>query len=614
MEYFAHSENEQGEKHSLSGHLQATARIAASFVSDANIKVIFKVAGFLHDLGKYQSEFQRYLKEGGQRGSVPHSFWGAGYARLNKMIEIAFAIDGHHKGIPNRAVLKADTEVFKRNEVSNYDSVIQSFLHDNKIIADDVILGSLTYQGLTQELFIRYLFSALTDADWLDTEGHFDFDKAKYRGGKFLNIAELQRRLEVELANKPKNGDINRLRNEARNLALQKTNLPCGFYSLNLPTGLGKTLISMAWALEHAKRNNLRHILIVLPYINIIDQTASELKRIFGEDCILEHHSGYNDNTETLIEDEYMLSPLDKMKRLACENWNYPVIVTTTVQFFESLFSNKPSKCRKIHNIAESVVIFDEVQSLPKEILLPTLNMLKNINLTMRTSFLFCTATQPAFEKRNDFDGIENICPLIESPIEIFEKTQRVNYFLMHELKPIDYDDLLNGVIGEQQSTLVIFNTKKATLEFHELAKKKQGQWDEHYHLSTLLCPMDRKRIIESIRRDLKEKHKILVSSTQLIEAGVDFDFPCVFRAIAPLEAIIQSAGRCNREGSLANRGRVYLFQLEDSGMPDKTYRACAEHVKSLIQEDLEKLYQHNLFQESYAHVVNLFIDPDNNN
>ena len=616
-QFYAHSENNHGEKHILSKHLKRTSELAESFVNSPTLKPIFRMAGLLHDLGKYQTEFQTYLIKGGKRGSVPHSVWGAGYARIKGMNEIAFAIDGHHKGLPNKSNLKNDTEAFSRNEIPGFDNVFKTFLSDNVITENELTIPKIEQQDVLQkELFIRYLFSALTDADWLDTEEHFDSDTSKNRIGQGLEIDELIYKLEKELSSKSKNGEINQLRNQMRDLVLNKATMPCGFYSLNLPTGIGKTLISVSWALNHAKKHNLKHILIVLPYINIIDQTARIFKGIFGDELVLEHHSAYNENETVTHNDENNLSSIQKRKALACENWDFPIIVTTTVQFFESLFSSKASKCRKIHNIAESVVIFDEVQSLPKEILLPTLSMLKNIQKLMNTSFLFCTATLPAFEKRDKFNGIDAIYPLIDNPSEVFLKTKRVDYNLLRNLDPIDINTLMSAVSESGTSVLVIFNTKKAVMNFYELAMNNSKFWKRYYHLSTAMCPSHRFEKIEEIKNDLdlKKGCKILVSSTQLIEAGVDFDFPCVFREMAPLESIIQSAGRCNREGRLPNNGKVYLFQLQETSMPDRTYKACAEYAKSLIQDDLSKLDSHIFFQEYYSQIVNLFVEPDRNN
>jgi CRISPR-associated endonuclease/helicase Cas3 len=613
MKYYAHSENDRKEKHLLSDHLYETARFAEFFACWQSYKPIFYTAGLLHDLGKYQTEFQNYLENGGKRGSVPHASWGAGYARRNGLLETSIAVDGHHKGLPDNSSWKSDTEPFKRNDVIGFDDVARAFEKDTGVDQDFIKKHKppVFTEPLQREAFVRYLFSVLTDSDWLSTEEHFNRDAFEMRIGATLPVDEMISKLEEEFSKKPKEGEINRLRNGARTEALQKADTPCGFYSLALPTGMGKTLISLAWALKHAKKNDLKRIIIVLPYINIIDQTAQILKRIFGEDWVLEHHSSYNEAERGVRNDEEGSSLIRIRKKLACENWDYPVIVTTTIQFFESLFSNRPSRCRKIHNIAESVVIFDEVQTFPKEVIVPTLQMLKDIQSVMKVSFLFCTATQPAFEKRDGFDGIDGICPLIENPSVIYRKMKRVKYAFLNDLVPIGCDTLLNAAAKEESAVLAIFNTKRSALEFYDHTKSC-GTWEKKYHLSTAMCPSHRKDVIENIRADLEAKRRILVASTQLIEAGVDFDFPIVFRAIAPLEAVIQAAGRCNRENKLGESGgKVFLFKMQDGGMPDKTYAACAGHAEEFIRSGMNQLHHHGVFRKYYAQVVQLYVDPD---
>ncbi len=515
--------------------------------------------------------------------------------------------------MPDNSAWKSDTEPFKRGEVIGFEDAVRAFVADTgtdeSALREDKspVLG----EPLQRETLVRYLFSALTDSDWLSTEKHFEKDTSEMRVSAALPIREMIGKLEEEFSRKSKEGKINRMRNEARHQVLQKADMPCGFYSLALPTGLGKTLTSMAWALKHAKQNDLKRIIIVLPFVNIIDQTAQVLKGILGEEWVLEHHSSYNEDEMTARDDEEEYSLIEQRRKLASENWDYPIIVTTTVQFFESLFSNKPSRCRKIHNIADSAVIFDEVQTLPKEVILPTLQMLKNVQSVMRTSFLFCTATQPAFEKRPRFDGIDAICPLIESPAELFKATRRVKYRLLNNLAFVDSKTLLEAVAREKAAALVIFNTKKAVLEFWDCAKNN-ADWEKKYHLSTAMCPAHRKEVIKNIRADLLAERKILVASTQLIEAGVDFDFPVVFRAMAPLEALIQAAGRCNRENKLGESGgRVFLFKMQDSGMPDKTYEACAGHAEEFVTPDPELLHDHDVYEKYYAQVVQLYVDPD---
>ncbi|MBF0542646.1 MAG: CRISPR-associated helicase Cas3' [Nitrospirae bacterium] len=611
MIFYAHSENNDKVKHKLVDHLIETARLAESFTSNVTYKSIFYLAGLLHDIGKYQPAFQRYLDSLGKHAKVRHASWGAGYARNQHYLEASIAIDGHHKGIPNKSDWKNDTNCIYNREEEGFDDVVNSFITEAGQYFKEYKPFSLNNHDLLKEVFIRYMFSALTDSDWLSTEAHFDHEKHSLRSSVSLPIDIMIKQLDEELSRKSKEGYLNKLRNEAGSLVLRGADSPCGFYSLSLPTGMGKTLTSIVWALHHVKKNDLKRIIIVLPYTSIIEQTAKVLKSIFGDTWVLEHHSNYNEGDVEKEESSDSFTKIQQRKKLACENWDYPLIVTTTVQFFESLFSNRPSRCRKVHNIAESVVIFDEVQLLRKEIILPTLKMLEDVKVIMNTSFLFCTATQPAFEKRQGFDGINTITPLIYDPTRFFKQTKRVKYHLLTDLNPISDTELLSFVKQEDTSELVIFNTKKDTLQFFK-SVKDIDRWGKKYHLSTAMCPSHRKDVIQNIREDLKAKKKILVVSTQLIEAGVDFDFPVVFRAIAPLESVIQSAGRCNREGTLGVQGgRVFLFKLEGDSMPDKTYSACAQEAEELIKQNIGRLHDHNVFKEYYAKIMQLYVDAD---
>lgn len=607
--YLAHTENEKGEVHQLYNHLRNTAEIAAGFAINKDLEEILKVAGLLHDLGKYQDEFQNYLLKGGRRGSVPHAKWGAMLTRKLHYKELSFCIDGHHAGIPDYSKWDKEHTYISDDDIetkSKLKDLLRTFLDETQLEQKDLLIHGFNIKSLNdyeRELLIRYIFSALTDADWLDTEAHFDSEKSKSRIKIEFTPDLLIEKLDNFFMTMNKDREINKLRNDVRNFAVSKAKDPCGFFTLNLPTGLGKTYTSVFWALHHAKANNLKRIIMVLPFISIIDQTAQILKERFGEEIVLEHHS--NLTVEENDENGY------NRRKLACENWDYPIIITTTVQFFESLFSNKSSKCRKIHNIAESVVIFDEVQSLPKEVVLPSLTMLISFQKLLKTSFLFCTATLPAFRKRDNFDGIDHMISLVENPENLFKITRRVEYHVLNNFQNVDVDSLFESVLKTKESALVIFNTKKDALLLYKRLQKADVEWDKIYHLSTNMCPDHRKKIIKSIREDLMGKNKIIVSSTQLIEAGVDFDFPVVFRASAPLESIIQSAGRCNREGKLNEPGKVFLFEFEGNGMPDKTYRACADHAKNLISEDINLLYKYDFFEEYYRQILSLYVDAD---
>ena len=607
--FFAHSASDVADWHLLNAHLSHTAEIAASFGRNELEQDLFRYAGLLHDAGKYQPQFQTYLRNGGRRGSVPHAAHGAALSyQRKKQNAVSFAVLGHHSGLLDFGKVK--------NSIANVlkDSVLPAvqcqLLKENDSLLDLEQRFDSTHKyqkrdNLTSEFFIRYLFSALTDADWLDTEAHFSPNKAALRASQVLDTDRFIEILESHFRSMKTDGDIITLRNEVRAEVVSNAALPVGFFSLNVPTGLGKTLTSTLWALKHAKANALKRIIIVLPFINIIDQTAHVLSGIFGEDSILEHHSGVFDDAKN-----YEGEPYNKQV-LATENWDYPIIVTTTVQFFESLFNNKPSKCRKIHNIADSVVIFDEVQTLPQELVLPTLEMLKQVQEVLNTSFLFSTATQPAFEARVGFPGLEKIYPLVRNPQALFGKTKRVDYLIVDDFRPVSLNQIASMVCAHRKSVLVIVNTKKDASRIFDVIKTRAACFDITYHLSTNMCPMHRKSVILSIREDLGLSRNICVISTQLIEAGVDFDFPVVYRALAPLESIIQSGGRCNREGRLSEKGKVFLFTLEAGGLPPGLYSTCTAHTKLLISSDRDFLDRHDSFSEYYQQVQSLFVSGD---
>ena len=608
MTYFAHSENSRRAKHELKSHLIETAERTEAFAPAKVWRQWFHLAGLLHDAGKLQDGFQEYLEKGKPR--TPHAGIGAYLASLlgKECIPHQFAIQGHHAGLPNNEERQQNNKNY--SEEKELVEVVRQRLEMFFPVALSAEKYRLPNDGLELECLTRILFSALTDADWLDTEGHFAPERSGARPTSTLDSDRLLSLLERKFAELPIGGKINELRTKARNEAIEHFAEPPGFFSLQLPTGLGKTLTSVYWALMHARQHKLKRIIIVLPYINIIDQTASILKNIFGEDAVLEHHSGIIDEDRE-YEKEAFDSDTESIRRLACENWDVPFILTTAVQFFESVFSNKPFKCRKNHNIAESVVIFDEIQTLPKHLVEPTIIMLRNVSSIARISFLFCTATLPAFAKREGFDGIETVSPLIKDPRIYFDATRRVDYKSVKKLKPVPLEEISERLLKERASYLVVVNTKSVA---RELFKKlmPEGTHDRYFHLSTAMCPHDRKQTIREIidALDPKSKIRIAVFSTQLVEAGVDFDFPCVYRAIAPLDSIIQAAGRCNRNGN-AKIGKVVLFDLLDHRMPDNTYRSCALFAKGIVQDDPEILHDAEAFERYYRQVLDLFVNPD---
>ena len=599
--YLAHSENPDGELHNLKDHLLGVMRRILPWAINPNLSKQLSLAALIHDFGKYLEGFQKYIRGKGQK--TPHSRWGAMLAKCMQAEDVSFAVDGHHAGLPDYNKWDKEHTAKDEHATRQLEELLHKFISDTGVTDRQLMDLLIKNEGSPREWDIRtrYIFSCLTDGDWLDTEEHFSPHKTSARTHKSLDIDSTIALIDTELnrlsdSSKP----INQLRTQARIQALKKASLPVGFFSLNLPTGLGKTLTSFRWALEHAKTHGLERIIIVLPFTNIIDQTAKRLKEILGQDSVLEHHASYVPVIDT--------NECADQHKLACENWDAPIILTTTVQFFETLFSNLPGKCRKFHNISKSVVILDEVQTLPKKIVLPTLDMLQDIHLFMNTSFVFCTATMPAFENRSAFQGITNITELAEDPAALFNKTQRVRYSLLDALQPLDQDRLQEKLKAQAASTLVIANTKRIVLELYNAAQSWQD-WDAVYHLSTGMCPHHRKKIISEISSAVKDRtKKILVFSTQLVEAGVDLDFPCVFRELAPLESIIQAAGRCNREG-LLSEGLVTIFCLSEKKFPDKFYQTQAEVVSTLLSHTPDCLYTYETFKRYYVQIMGLYVE-----
>ena len=602
--YIAHSANSSGIKQTMKDHCLGVSRFMRKFALSKSYADLYEFCGLIHDMGKYSEGFQKHVL--GLNNKVRHAIYGAIYAKEKPLIEVSMPVYGHHAGLPNRPDMIQDMKVELISDKETYNEICEAWSKDtaNKFMApDDKSFQSIS-DILQKELFVRMLFSALVDADSLDTEKHFYKERFETRTNVLLDtdyllhLLQQKRLIPFENDHEKREQKINKLRNAVRIFSESKANLPQGFFSLTLPTGMGKTLCSINWALHHAQHHrNIKRIIIVLPFISIIDQTAEELKSIFdvdGHNYVLEHHSNVI-NVDSEDSDEY--SP----KQLATENWEYPIIITTSVQFYESLFSNKRSVCRKLHNIQDSIIILDEIQTLPLNITEPTLVMLDNLQQLCRCSILFCTATQPDFKKRRGFDGIKHIESLVANPQHIFDEARRITYHSLNDYKELTISELADRVLKDQKSALVVFNTKKKARLFFEDIKDSNNH--KTFHLSTNMCPAHRKEVISHIRQALKERKRIIVSSTQLIEAGVDLDFPVVYRELAPLESIIQSAGRCNREGKEEN-GNVYLFSLTESGQPNKEYRAWLEFANMLYKGNEERLYTHDFYGFYYRELV----------
>lgn len=451
------------------------------------------------------------------------------------------------------------------------------------------------------------LYSSLVDADSLDTERYFEKEQYDARSQLSLDVDVLLDALNHKLSSFSLESSLNKLRTEVRLYAQSLAAQPQGCFSMTLPTGMGKTLCSLNWALHHAKvHSNIKRIVIVLPFLSIIDQTVKELKSIFKEhDVILEHHSNViYEGKESGEEEFYCKDP----KQLAAENWDYPIVVTTTVQFFESLFSNQRSKCRKLHNLQDSIVIFDEIQTLPVHLAECTMKILNDMLHLCRCSILFCTATQPNFQTRADFKGIDRIVPLVENPTAIFAATKRVEYYPIADYEVQSMDSIAQKVCEEKEPVLIVCNTKKKAKTLFDSIKEKGNM--QVLHLSTNMCQKHRMAVIDKVKSKLKNGEKLILCSTQLIEAGVDMDFPIVFRELAPLESIIQSAGRCNREGKL-KKGKVFLFQLEEKGQPSAEYKTFTQFAQLCYHNNENRLTDADFYAEYYTDIVKLYAPED---
>lgn len=525
-------------------HQQGVALLASKFADSFGMSDWGKVLGLLHDIGKEKKAFQQHIKkesrycpEAKVEGDSSHAYVGGLIARTlfpQATPILPNIIMGHHRGLYDdgdwKELLKQDIPV----EVTIPRVEVELSMPRCVMAREDV------------HHLVRMLYSCLVDADYLDTEAFMAPEQAELRGAK-ATMSELCSRLENYLEQLNKGAldtEVNRIRRFVQQCCREKSDGPVDFYSLTVPTGGGKTLSSLLWALRHAVKNGLQRIIIAIPYTSIIVQTAATLKAIFGEDNVLEHHS----NVEY---DDSGSNEITKQLQLATENWDYPIIVTTNVRFFESLFSNKPSQCRKLHNIAKSVVILDEVQTLPLEFLQPIINTFKSLKNVFGTSFLFTTASQPILDgtirgtnRLNQFEALPYIHEIIPAEAQLHDKLRRVVLDINNELQT--YDEIARQ-IAQHDRVLCIVNTRKDAKELYE----RLPQEGLTLHLSRMMYPAHVRETIETIKTALQDDRQqiIRVVATQLIEAGVDIDFPVVYRQEAGLDSILQAAGRCNREG-----------------------------------------------------------------
>ncbi len=561
---------------SLHEHLTNVANRCSEITSKFTSRELGLVAGILHDIGKASPEFQERLRcaiEDKPARMADHSTIGAQIAEkkwrgTGKLL--AYAIAGHHAGLADGKT--NDQSCLVARLAKPVDHTAPNHLIKNYSLPENLPTPKQIASNLQQMMFTQMLFSALVDSDRLDAELFSSPQNAELRQRKF-DLGSIRTKADAyidNLASSKAESTVNTLRASVLNDCRASASLPKGVFTLEVPTGGGKTLSSLSFALNHALHHKMARVIYVIPFISIIEQTARIFAAAVGEENVLEHHSNVDRDDRN---DDLSSS---SQASLATENWDAPIIVTTAVQFYESLFSNSPSRCRKLHNIINSVIILDEFQTIPTQYILPIIEYLKELVNSYGVTLVLCTATQPALQKSKIIpNGFERLTPLISNRSDLFDKLKRVK---IQRSDASSYEELAEEIL-DNRSALCVVNTRKIAHDlFMLLAHRRTGV----YHLSALMYPIHRSAVIEDIKRKLKNKEDCIVVSTQLIEAGVDLDFPVVFRAMAGADSILQAAGRCNREG-LLETGKVYVFEIDTS--PPGFVRQTADATKSTLAE-----------------------------
>ena len=555
---YAHSKGDDvAQWQLLQDHCNAVAGLCAEFAESFGSGDTGRLSGELHDLGKARSSFQSYLlrRNGMEDEDLDygdHSHSGAGACWLwdnagSVGKALAYCVAGHHAGLPDWSCgetsdgalvqrLRNERSVLSESPVRDWivaqkaEWLLRKFVPPFRFDSKD---SSLSF-------WIRMMYSCLVDADFLDTEAFMDPERAALRphAGSLVELSKLFFSKLDEKQRMAADTPVNRIRAEIRAACENAAELAPGLFSLTVPTGGGKTLSGTAFAFKHALRHGLKRIIYVIPYTSIIEQTADVLRGFLGAENVLEHHSNFDPDKET------------PQSRLASENWDAPVVVTTSVRFFESLYACRSSRCRKLHNIAESVVVLDEVQLLPTRLILPCAEAIRQLASHYHVSFVLSTATQL------DLPGIDHSCvrEIVPSSLDLYHRLKRTSIEFPYDISTRRTWDEIADELRQYDQVLCIVNTRR---DCHDLYGKLP---DGTVHLSASMCGGHRSQVIAEIKSRLANNEPVRVVSTQLVEAGVDIDFPVVYRAFAGLSSIAQSAGRCNREGRLESLGRVVVF------------------------------------------------------
>ena len=587
MEYIAHLNEERTQ--TLKDHLCGTAELAGYFAGRFGKADWGYACGMLHDIGKYSLAFQDKIKNNSNR-QVDHSTAGAKacFEKGGMYSFMSYCIAGHHSGLPDYGSSSdpgnAPTLQGRKKKHIEDCGAYKSEIHIPEIKTLPFDPQNSPDPDFSLSVFIRMLYSCLVDADFLDTEYFMKEGRTQRETGE--EPSALLEKLKKHVAGWLLNEDtetVNGRRTEILRHCFECGHKERGIFQLTVPTGGGKTIASLAFALQHAVENQMDRVIYVIPYTSIIEQNAAVFRKILGEQNVLENH--YNVDYESTEE----LKPM----QLASENWDKPVVVTTNVQFFESLFANKSSKSRKLHNIANSVIIFDEAQMLPTDYLKPCIAVMEELAANFRSSIVLCTATQPAlspfFQRKMP---VTELCPRVEEQFRFFERVTFQN------IGTISEDELIEKLQKEEQA-LCIVNTKKRA---QRLYQKMKGEGV--FHLSTAMYPKHRRRVLDKIRQLVKEGERCILISTSLVEAGVDLDFCTVYRQLAGVDSMIQAAGRCNREGKRAAQDSfAYLFQFEEQEyVPGQQLQIDVSKMLLSEGEDISSLHGIEKYFEALYH------------
>lgn len=592
--FFAHSTPlpDRSDWQPLRHHLQRVGEIAREFGAWFQGQELTEVAGLLHDIGKYTDDFQRRIA--GDAIRVDHATRGAmlaveRYGPVGQLL--AYGIAGHHAGLANGSTGGNRAALRERLRGTGLPLLRDDWRREVTLperLDPPRLRVCKERSGFQAAFLARMVFSCLVDADYLDTEAFYDGiapadqhnDRSALRAVEPPRLTVLRERLDSYLSRFIADSDVNRVRADILAQVRNNAELVPGLFSLTVPTGGGKTLASLAFALDHAIRHGLRRVIFVIPFTSIVEQNAAVFRAALGdlgEPAVLEHHSAFVPASPPRSDAERYQA--QEKLRLAMENWDAPIVVTTAVQFFESLFAARPSQCRKLHNIAGSVVILDEAQTLPLKLLRPAVAAIDELARNYRSSLVLCTATQPALNAPDFRGGLDDVRELAPNPPELFRKLDRVR---VRHVGTLDDDELAGQLRTRDQVLSIVNNRRHARALYQALADQPGAR-----HLTTLMCARHRSQVLAEVRARLQAGEPCRLVSTSLIEAGVDISLPTVYRAEAGLDSIAQAAGRCNRNGERpAEQSEVRVFATaNDDWAPPPELRQFAQAAQEVMRQ-----------------------------